>query len=238
MRISVCIASYNGEKYIKEQVDSIINQLTASDEIIVSDDGSTDKTLEILEGYNDSRIKVFKNNGKHGYTHNFENALKQSSGDYIFFSDQDDVWLPNKVETILPYLQNDNLVVGDAYITNNDLEIQGRISEWRTYKKGYFRNLYKSVYMGCTNAFTKKIKEYCLPFPKNIVAHDNWIGLLCELKFNVVYLQDPPLILYRRHQSNASGAGSKSSKSFIFMLSYRAKLFIQTLRRALTRKKQ
>jgi glycosyltransferase involved in cell wall biosynthesis len=205
------------------------------DEVIISDDGSTDKTLDVIKKINDDRIKIFENTGKHGYTHNFENALKNASGDYIFFSDQDDVWLPNKIETILPYLQEDNLVITDAYLTDNNLHIQGKISDWRKYEKGYFNNLYKSVYLGCTNAFTKRMKEYCLPFPKNIKGHDTWIGLISELKFNVIYIQEP-LILYRRHQTNTSGAGSKSTKSFLFMLRYRTVFFVETLKRILTRK--
>jgi glycosyltransferase involved in cell wall biosynthesis len=229
--ISVCLAAYNGEKYIQEQIDSILIQLGDSDEIIISDDNSSDNTMAIIKNYNDHRIKIIKNNGIHGYSHNFENALKHTSGDYIFWSDQDDVWLPNKVETILPFLIKDNLVVTDAYITNENLEIQKRLSQYRKYRNGYLRNLTKNIYMGCTNAFTKNIKDYCLPFPCSIyVPHDVWIGLLCELKFNVVYI-DEPLILYRRHQNNLSEAGSKSNKTIWYMLRYRLILLYETLKR-------
>ncbi|VBB46856.1 conserved hypothetical protein [uncultured Paludibacter sp.] len=234
--ISVCLASFNGEKYIKEQIDSILIQLGEDDELIVSDDGSTDKTLEIIREFDDQRIKLYENNKIHGYTHNFENALKHTSGDYIFFSDQDDIWLPNKVEIMLPHLVNDNFVISDGYITNEKLEIISRISSWRAYKKGYFQNLYKSIYAGCTSAFTKKIKEYVLPFPlTKYVQHDTWIGLLCELKFNVIYIEEP-LILYRRHKTNTSSAGSKSTKAPFFMFKYRMILFFETLKRWIIRK--
>ena len=229
--ISVCVATFNGGKYIKEQINSILVQLGKEDELIISDDGSTDNTLEIIRELGDNRIKLYQNINMHGYAHNFENALTHASGDYIFFSDQDDVWLPNKVEAMLPHLQHDNFVISDAYITNDELEIKGRLSSWRTYKKGYLQNLFKSIYAGCTCAFTKRIKEYALPFPSTkYIQHDNWIGLLCELKFNVVYV-DEPLILYRRHNSNTSGAGSKSSKTPLFMIKYRSVLFITTLMR-------
>jgi len=140
--ISVCMATFNGEKYIKEQINSILIQLDYKDELIISDDGSTDKTMEIIHKFDDKRIKLFENKNMHGYAHNFENALKQATGDYIFFSDQDDVWLPNKVEIMLPHLKADNFVISDAYVTNEELEIKGRISSWRKYKKGYIRNLY------------------------------------------------------------------------------------------------
>ena len=233
--ISVCMATYNGEKYIKEQIDSILIQLGVNDELIISDDGSSDKTLEIIMGIDDKRIKLYKNINIHGYAHNFENALKHTSGDYIFFSDQDDVWLPNKVERMLPYLKSDNFVISDAYITNENLEIKDRISTWRKYKKGYFRNLYKSIYAGCTCAFTKNIKDFCLPFPETLyIQHDNWIGLLSELKFNVINVNEP-LIYYRRHDKNTSGAGSKSSKTPFFMVKYRFVLFFETIKRFLSK---
>lgn len=234
--ISVCMATYNGEKYIEEQINSILAQLSSEDELVISDDGSTDQTLRIIQKFDDKRIKLYSNGGKRGYAHNFENALRFSSGDYIFFSDQDDVWLPDKVEKILPYLQKDNYVISDAYVTNDDLEIKGRLSTWRKYKKGYWRNLYKSIYAGCTSAFTKNIKDYALPFPvSSFIQHDNWIGLLSELKFNVVYIGEP-LIYYRRHDSNTSGVGAKSSKPIYYMFWYRLVLIVETLQRWLFRK--
>ena len=93
--ISVCIATYNGEKYIKEQLLSILPQLGKKDEVIISDDHSTDNTLDIVKGLNDNRIKIVMNNREKGYTSNFENALSYAIGDYIFLSDQDDIWMSN-----------------------------------------------------------------------------------------------------------------------------------------------
>ena len=101
--ISVCIATYNGEKYIKEQLDSILPQLKKLDEIIISDDKSKDKTLKIIKTLNDSRIKIFTN-PKKGLISNFENAITKSSGDYIFLSDQDDIWHENKIQFYLTVL--------------------------------------------------------------------------------------------------------------------------------------
>ena len=96
--ISVCIATYNGEKYIKQQLLSILKQIKVNDEIIISDDHSTDKTFNIIKSFNDTRIKFFLNNKGKGYTRNFENALEKAHGDIIFLSDQDDIWIDNKVE--------------------------------------------------------------------------------------------------------------------------------------------
>ena len=102
--ISVCIATYNGEKYIREQLDSILPQLGLDDEVIISDDSSTDNTLKIIEEYNDCRIKIFSNNKFYSPILNFENALKKAQGDFIFLSDQDDIWKSNKVEVVMKYL--------------------------------------------------------------------------------------------------------------------------------------
>ena len=201
--ISVCIATYNGEKYIRQQLDSILCQIGEEDEVIVSDDFSQDKTLEIVRSFDDKRIKIIQNKGLKGYAPNFENALNNAQGDIIFLSDQDDVWLPNKVSAMFPFLQQDNLVVCNVLVTDGDLNKSATLKEWQPYKKGILRNLYKNTYFGCTLAFTKKIKDYCLPIPKNVVGHDIWFGLLSELKFKVVYIKEP-LMLYRRHNNNTS----------------------------------
>lgn len=234
--ISVCLASYNGEKYIAEQINSILVQLDEKDELIISDDGSTDATIHIIKGIDDVRIKLIHHVGQHGYTHNFENALKHATGNYIFFSDQDDVWLPNKIEKMMKWLVQDNYVISDAYVTNEKLNIKYRLSEWRRYRKGYFPNLSKSIYAGCTAAFTRNIRNYALPFPKSkLIQHDTWIGLLCELKFNVVYI-DEPLIYFRRHKANTSSSGNKSSNNIFFMLKYRLALLFFTLKRYISEK--
>ena len=117
---SICIATYNGEKYIKEQLTSILSQIDIDDEVIISDDGSTDKTIEIINDINDSRIKLIKG-GFRNFTFNFENAIRQAQGEYIFLADQDDVWLPNKYSTTLKTLQLYDLVCSDAIITDQDL---------------------------------------------------------------------------------------------------------------------
>lgn len=96
--ISVCMAAYNGEKYIKDQLSSILKQIGPNDEVVISDDGSKDKTKNIVDSLNDTRIRYVENRNKHGFTHNFENALRLAQGDYIFLADQDDIWLDNKEE--------------------------------------------------------------------------------------------------------------------------------------------
>ena len=126
--ISVCIATHNGAHYIKEQIESVLCQLGPKDEIIISDDGSNDKTIEILLAFNDKRIIIcsFKQPKKSKHSHiyvckNFENALKHAKGDYIFLADQDDWWMPNKVEKCIEALKYNILVVHRAEICDRNL---------------------------------------------------------------------------------------------------------------------
>ena len=124
IRISVAVASYNGEKYIREQMDSILKNLSKEDEIVVSDDGSTDGTWEILKEYQtgDIPVKIIKGPGR-GIKQNINEALMHCRGTYIFLADQDDVWTEHKVETVMKYLGQNNcsMVCHDARVMNGDL---------------------------------------------------------------------------------------------------------------------
>lgn len=123
--ISVCMATYNGAKYIKEQIDSILCQLSDSDELIISDDHSTDVTCEIVNSYCDKRIKLFENTLKKGVTHNFENALVHASGDVIFLADQDDVWLSDKIECMTEFLKQGqyDVVMSNCSMVDSNLRM-------------------------------------------------------------------------------------------------------------------
>lgn len=228
--ISVCIATHNGDNYIKAQIDSILCQLSSDDEIVISDDGSTDNTLSILDAYHDHRIKIhlFKQPSKSRYPHvyvcrNFENALKYANGDFIFLSDQDDWWMPNKVSTCIDALQRHTLVVHQAYICDGQLQSKGLLM----YKdKFVFKNylaLKRGKYYGCTIAFCKELLQDILPFPKDLVLHDQWIGCMAELTGNVFFEKDP-LIKYRQHGNNTSGGKSKNSRWF--QIYYRLYIFM------------
>lgn len=234
MKISVCIATYNGEKYIKEQLSSILMQLKDIDEIIISDDNSTDSTLNIVSSINDSRIKIFKNQKGKGYTKNFENALEKASGDIIFLSDQDDVWLPNKVAIMLNELKKYDFVVSDNIIVDSQLNtlFQSHYAINNT-RAGFLRNLLLPRYVGACMAFRRNVLDMSLPFPDNskLCAHDYWISLIAELYFSATMVHQP-LILYRRHDSNASTGGNKSKNT----LCHKIKVRFYTLYHLLCRK--
>ncbi|WP_236758841.1 glycosyltransferase family 2 protein [Acinetobacter junii] len=225
--ISVCLATYNGEKYIFEQLNSILKQLSFDDEIIVSDDHSTDKTLNIIRSINDRRIKIFMNTLGQGYTRNFENAIQHCKGNYIFLSDQDDVWMNNKVALMIEALQNSDLVISDALICDSFLEpTLGSHFQIHGTKRGFLNNWLKTRYIGACMAFRRQMLSKLLPFPKNskLCAHDYWIANVGELFYRVTLIETP-LIYYRRHGSNASNGGQKSNNP----LSHKMKVRIYTL---------
>lgn len=230
--ISVCIATYNGEKYLREQLDSILCQLDINDEVIISDDSSTDNTLEIIRSYKDNRIRILSHNKFFSPVFNFENALKHVKGDYIFLSDQDDIWMENKVEIMMGYLkQGYSLVLSDGLIVDKDLKIcSDSIYEILNSHKGFVQNLIHNSYSGSRMAFTRSLLDVALPFPSHIAMHDIWIGLCSELFMKTIYIPDK-LILYRRHENNVSMTGEKSPFGFGYKLSYRFYLLCHLIKR-------
>ena len=229
--ISVCIATYNGEKYIKEQIDSILSQLCDDDEVIISDDSSIDNTIEIIENYNDPRIKIFKGNTFYNPIFNFENALKQTNGDYIFISDQDDIWLPNKVKVTMSYLKKYDCVVSNAVIVDaNGNILYDSFFKKNKSRRGFLYNFLKNGYLGCCMAFNRKILKYALPFPSNIPMHDIWIGLVAEI-FGKSFFLEESLVCYRRHDFNYSMASEKSKNSLVVKLEYRIILLVNIIKK-------
>ena len=234
--ISVCMATYNGEKYIKEQLESILKQLGNEDEIIISDDGSSDNTIEVIKSLSDDRIKIYINEGVHGFTPNYENALRHASGNHIYLSDQDDIWQKNKVETVEQYLKEYDLVIHDCKTVNNSMEImqQSRFCSFNI-KSGFFRHLIKSRYLGCCMAFKRDMLERLMPFPKryDLLEHDIWIAAVGFLYYRTVLVHDP-LILYRRHGDNVSDGGFEKGYSLsnkIVRRLYRVKNLLSRLRK-------
>ncbi len=223
--ISVCVATYNGHLYIKRQIDSIISQIGDNDEIVISDDNSSDDTVAILRLYNDPRIKIFNGNF-HSPVLNFENALKHAVGDYIFLADQDDKWLAGRVQEALELHKNgfDFVVANVVNVFPNGLKEPRNINP---IKRSFICNLIKPRIIGCTLSFNRKVLDYVLPFPKGIAMHDIWIGLLAMKKFKCGYINNP-VIEYNRH----SGSFIDAHKRYIFnKLFYRLHIFYHLKKR-------
>lgn len=213
--ISVCMATYNGEKYLQEQLDSILKQLSENDEIIISDDLSSDKTVEIIKSYRDKRIKLYIHEKDHGFVKNFENALKHANGDIIFLSDQDDIWMPDKVKITIDALNDCDFTVSDCITINENKQVisQSRIQDYNI-KTGFWRLMIKTRYLGCCMAFKRNVLEAVLPFPGNVylMEHDLWIASVAECFFKTKLIEKP-LIYYRRHGHNVSSGGSSKGYS-------------------------
>ena len=225
--ISVCIPTYNGGKYIREQLLSILNQLQVNDEIIISDDGSLDNTIQIINEFNDPRIRLVYNKthvfkgGKmfeqlQHISSNIENALTYAKGDYIFLSDQDDIWMDNKVNIVIQRLTMCDLLIHDCVVIdqNENIILNSYFSKEKP-KVTFKQVLIKSPFMGCCMAFKKELLFHILPFPVNIrVEHDAWIGI-CAIKFGHIDVTSDKLIKYRRHTSNVSSCTEKSENSLV-----------------------
>lgn len=181
-KISVCMAVHNGQKYLKEQMDSILSQLGPDDELVISDDGSSDSTLALIKSFKDRRVRFFSCNVTGDAIRNFENALAHSTGDVIFLADQDDVWSGNKVATMMSHLKLYDLVLCDGVLVNEDLSIlkssANSLFAVNKVKRGLIRNIWKNGYTGCCMAFKRELLKKALPFPPGIPMHDQWLGLI------------------------------------------------------------
>ena len=209
------MATYEGERYIGQQLESVLSQLGADDEVVVSDDCSKDATVALVEGLADPRVRILRNTTNLGYSKNFARALSAATGDVVFVCDQDDVWLPGKVDTMVKALDSHDLVVADVTVVDQDLSVVAT-SHFALHgvRTGFLTNLLRTRYIGASMAMRRRVLDLSLPLPPDdrYCAYDYWIALVGEAFFDVGLVTEPQM-LYRRHGSNASTGGSKSTNS-------------------------
>lgn len=223
-KVDVLLATYNGEKYLKEQIESILNQTYTNIQIIISDDCSTDRTREILKEYEQNdKIKVFYQEKNLGYVKNFEFLLEHVESNIYMLSDQDDFWKSEKIEKTVDKLQKENLdlVFGELEVVDENLNLlHPSYNKYMhlSHKIKKYSNDYRLQYLyncmtGCTIMSKKKFLNKILPLPTNskYMIHDYWIGLVVSLNGKVGYM-DKPYILYRQHGNNQVGT-KKASKT-------------------------
>lgn len=216
--ISICLASYNGEKYLKEQLDSLVEQTYKNMEIIIQDDCSSDNSVQIISSYNDILdIKLIINDKNIGYIKNFESTLKRATGEYIAICDQDDIWEKDKLQILIDNIENNSLIYSDSLlIDENANSINKTLS--KKLKNNFINsnNALNFLYDNCVSAhamlFNKELLKYIFPFPKYIYF-DQWIAANAADLNGVKYI-DIPLIKYRQHSSNTLGNKSKNQDSF------------------------
>lgn len=221
MKISVVIAAYNGADYIREQLESIRNQSIVPHEIVISDDGSTDNTCDIAAEFArnnpDIAVEIIQNQAPHGVDHNFANALRHVNGDIIFICDQDDVWLPCRVEKMLSAFdgKTPSATFCDSSIVDSKLNplgfthIQSRgfasIKEcFASDSKAFLKRVPPA---GHDMAFSREFLDILLPFPDLRDCYDTWIGLVLYALGAWNFSCDQPLTLFRRHQKSVTRSG-------------------------------
>lgn len=212
MSISVAMAVYNGEKYLKEQIDSILPQLKEEDELVISYNFSEDGTEDIIRSYekSDSRVKVYVCKEK-GVIPNFENAIRKCTNEIIFLSDQDDVWDEKKVEIIIKIFSDKTIgaVAHDCVYIDKDRRIC-KIQPRKQYSRkiSLFEIIKRNPVQGSCLAFRRELRDFIIPFPDNIPMHDSWIGARICMRSKLIYIENK-LILYRQHDESVTKRNHK-----------------------------
>lgn len=237
MKLSIALASYNGVNYIQDQLDSFVRQTRQPDQLIISDDGSSDGTLEVIEKFQKTapfEVLVLSDQENLGYAGNFNRALRAATGDLVFLSDQDDVWFPEKMEKMEKFSRNnpDSLVIMcDAELTDGALNPVGLTKLGQIQSGGLGMS---SFVMGCCAAVRREFLDMVLPIPKGYPAHDTWLMYIADGIGGKLVLNEP-LQYYRRHEGNKSGfianRTSRISRRHVFQERLRRTLIRDSLER-------
>ena len=219
-KICVIMSTYNGEKYLKEQIDSILNQKDVALTLYISDDCSTDKTVEIIKEYQEkyNNIILHINEKNKNFTYNFLDSLFEFKDneeyDYYAFSDQDDVWLDEKLITGIRKIEStgkNTLYCSNLKIVDENLIDTNKKMISQNYKVKHYDVLSKNIVTGCTIIFDKEFKNTVTEFyPNNIYLHDYWLALIANYIKNSHFICDTEslLINYRQHASNLIGSNN------------------------------
>ncbi|MEN2415085.1 glycosyltransferase family 2 protein [Flavobacterium mesophilum] len=222
-KVDILLPIYNGEKFLEEQIKSLLRQTHKNISILVRDDGSTDQSKDIIDSLAkaDSRIIVVNDeNGNLGLVANINFLLGISDADYIMYCDQDDVWFDDKIEILMREMQKRELDLGkqmpilvhsDCYITNENLEIRGRFKGTKALKYGLEKSLFKFYVQGASALLNKALMREIYPFINNVYLHDRYTHLCAEIAGRRFYLNSP-LMYYRQHSSNLVGSSNLMTK--------------------------
>lgn len=215
INFAVCIATYNGADYLREQLTSIVTQLCSNEIVFISDDGSTDDTVNIAESFGE-KVCVVSSVRAGGVVENFHRVLTaayNSGARNIILADQDDKWLDGRMVLIRERLGNIGVLMMNGFVADAKLNpTGGLIFEQQGARRGFLLNFLRPTYVGCCMAFKREILDYALPFPANLPWHDWYISLIGELYYKSE-LNITPTIYYRRHGNNQSNTCGKSTNS-------------------------
>ena len=219
IRVSVCMATYKGEAFVREQLESILAQFGADDEVVVVDDASPDGTASVVESIGDPRVRLVKATINKGYVRTFEQAVGLSKGEFIFLSDQDDIWIPGRLERMLKALST-HLVVASNFDMHGAAP-RPWIPRLRSSDSGHhLANLagilvgYRAYY-GCGMAFRREAMGYFTPVPGYVrESHDLWLAICGNVAGSIAHL-DESTIYRRLHDENQTPAGFRSLPKII-----------------------
>lgn len=207
--ISVCIATYNGQQYISNQLQSISRQLGQDDEIIVVDDHSTDRTADIVRSVDDPRIKLFEHSKNLGYVKTFEDAISKATNDIIMLSDQDDVWAEGRVTALAQALKHCECAVGNFDVFGSEPNWFHQRDLDSSSSSNNLSNIIKTLigvqpYYGCTMAFRSSFCKMLLPFPSWLTeTHDQWIAICANMCHSIAHVDS--VVTHRRlHSMNTT----------------------------------
>ncbi|MCU1532850.1 MAG: glycosyltransferase [Arthrobacter sp.] len=236
IRASVCMATYKGAPFVEEQIASILAELGADDELVVVDDASPDGTAAVIGGIEDPRIRLVRAPSNRGYVRTFEEAVRLSRGEYIFLSDQDDIWIPGRVELMLAALSDHQVVA-----SNFDM-LGGGPRPWiprlrSSDSRRHLANLaailigYRAYY-GCGMAFRRDAAKYFTPVPAYVrESHDLWLAICGNVAGSVAHLDESTL--YRRlHEENQTPAGWRSLSKIVAARVMLLRLMVEAFRRS------
>ena len=224
--IVILLSTYNGEAYLKEQLDSLYSQTYKNIQVIVRDDGSSDKTLDILNSYDVVLLQSTKNVGvKKSFSMLLEYAIHETNANYFMFCDQDDVWEKDKIENTsikmkeleIKYPNKPLLVHTDLKVVDENLNILNH-SFWKYEKlkpteNNFNRLLIQNTITGCTVMINQRLAQLSVPIPSESILHDYWIGLVASY-FGKIGILEKQTILYRQHDKNSVGSAGFGLKYF------------------------
>ena len=224
--ISIAMATYNGARFIREQLDSILAQTITDWELVVCDDCSSDETVSILQEYitKDSRIQLHRNPQNLGFKRNFEQSISLCKGDYIALCDQDDIWYPTHLEILVNQIGNYSLSIGNSDIVDsNNNFLNKKMSDTDALyiipedsKKLLYRALLNSnPFQGAAMLLKKEFANKCLPIPNDIRFHDTWISA-CACALDGIIYSFNPIIRYRQHNKNVTIESERIKKHSVW----------------------